>query len=339
MTFTTLKIFIAGLAIMVSYNMQPDITMEPVKIIYDTDFGGDADDLGAIAMLHNFHNRGECELLAIMLWNTEKYTVPAIDAINRWYGNPDIAIGVRSHDIFTLDWQHARPIAEAFPHELTYRDAPLAVELYREILAAQPDKSVVIVTTGPLANIQNLILSGPDGFSALNGRELIEKKVKYFSIMGGQFPSGEREWNFYGNMPGTTRFVLENLTVPIVFSGYEIGVQIKTGPRLTEAGENSPLYIGYRHFSRYAEWMQPYYQDGQITPNSTYDQTSVLYTVRGGIGKYWDKVENGICIADSTGGNFWNEINDRPTNHAYLILRKSPEEMAEIIYSFMLGDF
>jgi len=314
-------------------------TEPPVKIIYDTDFGGDADDLGAIAMLHNFHNRGECELLAIMLWNNEQYTVPATDAINRYYGNPDIPIGIRSHDTFTLEWQHARPIAETFPHELTNQDVPLAVDLYRKILASQPDNSVVIITTGPLANLRDLILSQPDESSPLPGKELIEKKVKEFSIMGGQFPSGDWEWNFYGGMPGVTKFVLENITVPVVFSGYEIGVQIKTGPRLVEAGENSPLYIGYKHFSINAPWMKEYYREGMITPNSTYDQTSVLYSVRGGLGAYWDMVENGICIADSTGGNIWKEVNDRPTNHAYLVLKKDPEEMAKIIYSFMLGDF
>lgn len=336
---TTLIICITGMAILVSCTTQPEPTNAPVKIIYDTDFGGDADDLGALVMLHNFHNRGKCELLAVMLWNTEEYAVPAVDAVNHYYGNPGILIGTRSHDTFTLDWQHTRPIAEAFPHELKNQDVMLAVDLYRKILANQPDNSVVVVTTGPLANIKNLIQSEPDEYSPLTGKELIEKKVQKFSIMGGQFPEGSSEWNFNGNMPGVTKFVLENITVPVVFSGYEIGVEIKTGPRLAEAGEDSPLYVGYKHFSLHAPWMKQYYQEGTITPNSTYDQTSVLYAVLGGVGKYWDKVENGICVADSIGGNFWKEINDRPTNHAYLVLLKTPEEMEEIIYSFMLGNF
>ncbi len=311
----------------------------PVKIILDTDFGGDADDLGAIAMLHNFQNKGECELLAIMLWNTEEYTVPAADAINRYYGNPNTPIGIQAYQAHSIDWQHARPIAESFTNELTINDVPLAVDLYRKTLASQPDQSVVIITTGPLANIKNLIQSGPDQYSPLTGKELIEKKVKEFSIMGGKFPSGENEWNFNGDMPGVTKFVLENLTVPIVFSGYEIGVRIMTGPRLVEAGETSPLYVGYKYFSAHAPWMNQFYKEGKITSNATYDQTSVLYAVRGGIGEYWDLTENGICVADSTGGNTWKEINDRPTNHSYLVLKKEPEEMAEIIYSFMLGEF
>ena len=336
---TALIIFTTGMGFLFSCTERPENTPAPVKIIFDTDFGGDADDLGALAMLHNFHNRGECELLAVMLWNTEEYVVPSVDAVNRYYGNPDIPIGIRNRDYHRQEWMHTKPIADAFPYVLTNDDVPLAVDLYRKILSKQQDKSIVIITTGPLANIKHLIQSGPDEFSPLTGAELIEQKVIELSIMGGMFPAGQNEWNFNGDMPGVTIFVLENLALPIVFSGYEIGVQIKTGPRFIEAGKNSPLYVGYKHFSKYASWMQPYYQEGLITPNSTYDQTSVLYSVRGGPGRYWDKVENGICIADSTGGNFWKEINDRPTNHAYLVLLKTPEEMEEIIYSFMLGDF
>ena len=56
------------------------------KIIFDTDFGGDADDLGALVMLHHFMNRGECDLLAVMCWNVEPSAVSAIDAVNRFTG-------------------------------------------------------------------------------------------------------------------------------------------------------------------------------------------------------------------------------------------------------------
>ena len=55
------------------------------KIIFDTDFGGDADDLGVLCMLHNCIDKNECELLGIMCRSTEKYAVSAIDAVNRFY--------------------------------------------------------------------------------------------------------------------------------------------------------------------------------------------------------------------------------------------------------------
>ncbi len=82
------------------------------KIIFDTDIGGDADDLGALAMLHTFVKRGDCELLAIMSWTTDKYAVPAIDAINRFYLHPNIPIGTRKAETYTSETSYNTVIAE-----------------------------------------------------------------------------------------------------------------------------------------------------------------------------------------------------------------------------------
>lgn len=38
---------------------------KPVKIIFDTDIGGDCDDAGALALLHRLCDMGEAELLAV----------------------------------------------------------------------------------------------------------------------------------------------------------------------------------------------------------------------------------------------------------------------------------
>ena len=304
-----------------------------VKIIFDTDFGGDADDLGALAMLHNFVDKGECDLLAIMCWSTEQYAVPALDAVNRFYQHPNIPIGVRKGDTHFQDWSYSKPIVDHFPYELKYEDAPEATSLYREILAKSEDQSIVVVTVGPLMNIQNLLNSKADSHSSLNGKELIEKKVKEFVIMGGQFPQGEKEWNFDGNMPGVTRYVLENITVPIVFSGFELGVAIKSGAVFNDIYKGSPLYVGFRYFSEHAPWMKANFK-GRILDNSTFDQTAVLYAVKNGVGTYWDKIEGGYCKADDTGGNIW--VEGKLSNHSYLKLKVDPEEMATRIESLML---
>lgn len=305
------------------------------KIIFDTDFGGDADDLGALAMLHHLVDRNECDLLAVMCWSTEKYAVPGIDAVNRYYGNPDIPIGVRKDESFITDWNYGKPLADNFPHKLTYEDAPDAVKLYRQILAENEDKSIVIVTVGPLKNIENLILSQPDDISPLSGKDLIHKKVKEFVIMGGRYPSGENEWNFDGGMKGVTQFVIENIDVPITFSGFELGVTVKTGEVFNELDPKTPLYVGFLQFSKYAPWMKQYYK-GKILDNSTYDQTAVLYAVRGGVGEYWEKVP-GTCVPDEKGGNTW--ISDGEKNHHYLRLLVDTEEMATLIEDLMLGNF
>jgi inosine-uridine nucleoside N-ribohydrolase len=307
-----------------------------VKIIFDTDFGGDADDLGALAMLHNLHNSGECELLGIASWSTEQYVIPAMDAVNRFYGNPEIPMGIRSKESHFQDWNYNKPIADDLPHQLSNIDVPLALDLYRKILSQEKDKSVTVVTVGPLKNIMDLIQSEPDKYSDLNGKELIEKKVKEFVVMGGHFPEGENEWNFNGNMPGVTKFVLENLSVPVTFSGFEIGAAIKTGAVFSRLSENHPLHIGWQHFSEHAPWMKEYFK-GEIMNNSTFDQTAVLYAVRDGVGEYWKKVDNGYCVAKENGDNYW--IEGDKYNHAYLVLKKKPEEMARLIESIMLNQF
>lgn len=307
-----------------------------VKIIFDTDFGGDADDLGALAMLNNLHNKGECELLGIASWSTEQYVIPAMDAVNRFFGNPDISMGIRSRGYYFQDWNYNKPIADSFPHKLTNDDAMLAVDLYRKILSEQEDNSVVIVTVGPLKNIEDLIKSGPDKYSPLSGNELINKKVKKFSIMGGHFPEGKNEWNFNGNMPGVTRFVLENLNVPVIFSGFELGNRIKTGAVFNDINKNHPLFVGFMHFSQHASWMKDNFK-GKILDNASFDQTSVLYAVRGGVGEYWDKVEGGRCVAEENGDNKW--VTGDKSNYSYLVLKKDHKEMEKLIIDLMLNTF
>jgi hypothetical protein len=180
-----------------------------------------------------------------------------------------------------------------------------------------------------------LIESGPDSVSDMNGRELLSRKVKEVVMMGGHFPSGKGEWNFSGNMPGVTRFVLENLDVPVVFSGFEIGLAIRTGEVFNEIDKNTPLYVGYLHFCQHAPWMQPY--QGRIIDNSTFDQTAVLYAVRGGVGDYWDKIAGGYCEVQDNGDNRW--VEGKITNQSYLKLKKDPETMAHLIESIMLNKF
>ena len=306
------------------------------KIIFDTDIGGDADDLGALAMLHNYVKRGDCELLAIMLWTTDEYAVPAVDAINRFYLNPNISIGTRKDATYTSETNYNKAIADNFEYKLTYNDVPETVDLYRKILASAADKSITIVTVGPLLNIQRLIQSKADKHSSLNGSDLISKRVKEFVIMGGQFPKGDNEWNFNGNMPGVTKFVLENLNVPIVFSGFELGAQIKTGATFNQIDPETPLYKGFLYFSEHAPWIKSQFK-GKILNNSTFDQTAVLYAVNGGDDVLWEKITGGYCEANDKGGNRW--VKKQNSNHSYLKLIETPKFMEVLIEAIMLNKF
>ncbi len=306
------------------------------KVIFDTDIGIAADDLGALAMLHNYVKRGECELLAIIYNGTDKYAVPAIDAISRFYLHPDIPIGTRKDGTTTSDLQYNKIIADNFEHTLNYNDVPDATKLYRKMLASAADSSITIIAVGPLLNIQRLIKSQPDSFSPLTGADLISKKVKEIVIMGGEFPKGENEWNFNGKMPGVTKFVVGHLTVPLVFSGFELGVKIKTGEVLNETDKQTPLYQGYLYSNEHAPWTKDRFA-GKILPTGSFDQTTVLYVVEGGVGNYWKKITGGICVVDENGDNRWKK--KKHSNHSYLKLKKSPEELATIIDAIMLNRF
>ncbi len=314
----------------------PGLSFSQVKLIFDTDFGGDADDLGALAMLHNFIDQGECELLAVMCWNLEEYAVSAIDAVNRFYKHPDIPIGSRQGEHAYIDWNHSKPLTDNFPYERHWSNVPSTTTLYRQLLSQAQDHEIVIVTVGPLANILYLLESEADSISPLNGIELVRRKVKEFVIMGGQFPSGESEWNFNGNMPGITKDVVEQIPVPITFSGYEVGLNIKTGEVFNELAVDTPLHVAFLHFCAHAPWLNHQFK-GSIYDNSTYDQTAILYAIRNGEGEYWEKIKDGYCLPDDTGGNLW--IKDKNRNHAYLRLLKTEEEMATIIEAFMMNSF
>lgn len=308
----------------------------PVKLIFDTDFGGDADDLGALAMLNHFQNKGEIDLLAVMCWNLEAHAVSAIDATNTYYGNPDIPIGRRIGEAHETPWNHSKVIADNLEHDLNLNNVPDATKLYRQHLSESEDASVVIATVGPLMNIKELIDSKPDEISGLSGLELINTKVKEFVIMGGNFPSSKNEWNFDGNMPGVTKYVLEKISLPITFSGAELGAAIRTGKVFNALPKDSPLYLGFYHFGKHAPWMNHQFK-GVIFDNATFDQTAVLYAVRNGVGTYWDKVTNGMCVADTTGGNTW--IPKQNSNHSYLVLKKDIAAMESEFEAFMLGEF
>ena len=308
------------------------------RIIFDTDIGGDADDLGALAMLHNYVKNGHCELLAVMVWSNDENAVPAVDAINRYYLHPDIPIGVRKDGIYKTETSYNNAIAASFEYKLTYYDVPETTELYRKILASAADTSITIVSVGPMKNIERLIKSKADVYSNLSGERLIEKKVKSFVIMGGQFPRGKDEWNFNGNMPGVTKFVIESLkNLPVVFTGFELGSKIKTGAIFNTIDKETPLYQGFMHFSSHASWIKDQFK-GAILNNSTFDQTAVLYAVNGGVGIFWDKISDGYCDADEKGGNQWAKKREG-YNHSYLKLTQSPEFISALIEAIMLNRF
>ncbi len=209
---------------------------EPVRLIFDTDMGNDIDDAMALAMIHNLEKRGACKLLAVTSTKDHPKSAAFIDALNTFYGKPDIPIGAVRNGVTPhlgkynglADKVHADGTL-VYPHDLrSGEDAPEAVALLRQTLAAQPDRSVAIVQVGFFTNLSRLLKSQPDKYSPLAGPELVAKKVKTLVIMAGAFQTirdntRHLEYNVKMDIPSAQEFA-KDWTAPLIWSGFEIGI-------------------------------------------------------------------------------------------------------------------
>jgi inosine-uridine nucleoside N-ribohydrolase len=307
---------------------------EPVpKIILDVDLAEDVDDAGALGVLHALANRGEAEILGVLVSSKNESVGPCLDAINTWYGRPNLPIGYQHGHQFgyrnakdpdrDTTSKYAEPVAKAFPHDLQRSsDAPEAAGLCRQLLAAQPDHSVTFVTVGFLTNLRNLLDSRPDQHSPLDGEALVKQKVKQWVCMGGQFPEGRfpdgnGEYNVMWDTVASVR-AINDWPTPIVFTGFEIGVRVKAGARLKETSEANPVRACYQHYNG-------------LQDREAWDLTAVLYAVRGAR-DYWTLSEPGLCLMHARVSHGYNEWVPSPAkNHRYLIEKMPPAEVGKAL--------
>ena len=294
----------------------------PVKIILDTDIGGDVDDAGALAVLNKLADAGECEILACVFSAviSDKSAAAAIDAINTYYGRPGIPIGTFQEKPYfgIYGGNYSTKLRDEFPHTALADDKqPNSLDVYRKTLAAAPDNSVKIVSI----NLEVLLKSKADSQSPLSGPDLIKKKVKQLVVMGGKYPAG-MEWNFSGQgaCGAHTRYVVENWPTPILFSGFEIGQGIVTGTKLGSAPKNDPVRRAYEVFNNFAG-------------RSSWDLTAVLAAVRDPE-LYWTVVKDGYCnVAPADGSNQWTPTPHR--GHSYLVTKVPQADLAVLLDNFM----
>jgi inosine-uridine nucleoside N-ribohydrolase len=166
---------------------------------------------------------------------------------------------------------------------------PDAVDVLREALASAEDGSVTIIQVGFSTNLARLLDSAPDDRSPLPGRELVRQKVRLLSIMGGQFPDGDPEYNIRMDIPSARKLVDEWPT-KMVFSGYEIGLSIPYPAASIQSHfayvDDHPIADAYHHYLE-----MPY-------DRPSWDLTSVLYAVRPDEG-YFDLSEAGhVTVLD-----------------------------------------
>lgn len=268
----------------------------PLRVIFDTDMGNDVDDPLALDMLYKAVDRGEITLLGILSSKDTEFSPRYIDMMNTWYGYPEIPVGrVRDGVVLKRD-DYARAVCESglFPRSRRDRDYGDPVTLYRRLLAESPDSSVVVVSVGFSTNLGRLLESRGDRYSPLDGIELVKRKVKSCSVMGGSFGDKPRdEYNIVNDIPNAKRlFAL--CPVPVAVVSLELGKTVNYPGASIEtdfawAGKH-PMVEGYKAYRK-----MPY-------DRPTWDMMSVLYVLRP---EMFGVSEPGIICVDDQGYTYF----------------------------------
>ena len=236
-------------------------------IIFDTDLGNDVDDAVALVMLHRYASSGTAEIVAEGITKDGSAPAACMDIFNAWYGHPDVPFGiiVNGADCETDAVNYAKAVADlpAFKGSLESYDAlPESHVLYRDILAKEADHSVTLVVVGFSTNVARLLDLDKD---------LMIRKVKRIVMMAGRF-DGEKtsEYNVWKDIP-SARKVVEEWPGEIVFSPFELGIQVNYPASVIEErfAAPEPLTEAYK-----AYLPMPYNRP-------CWDPTALLYAVEG----------------------------------------------------------
>jgi len=304
------------------------------RIIFDSDMTGDCDDCGALAVLHALADRGEVEILAcIASYGGNPYVAGCVDAINTYYGRGDLPLAAEQSAYGRTESHYLEIVAKdtaRYGHDVvTKADVPPPVTVYREVLAAQPDGAVTIVTVGRLKALHDLLVSTSDNVSDLDGVALVKQKAVRWVCMGGRYPNteGKPEANFCSH--GGAEYSANTVALwplPVVFSGYEIGGAILTGAELVKDTDDNPVARAYRlYFAGVKRLPKP-------NSRQSWDQTAVLFAARGAA-PYWTVVTEGSNHLGDDGINEWRATPD--SDQAYLVQKQAPEAVAEVIEQLM----
>lgn len=297
-----------------------------VNVIFDSDMGPDYDDVGAITMLHAFADNGEVKILATMASTRYEGVAGVLNVFNTYFNRPGIPVGVPKGNAPDLrDWQHwTDTILVKYPHRIkANQQADDAVALYRKVLAVQPDRSVTIVTVGFLTNLSGLLNTKGDAASPLSGYDLVRRKVKQLICMAGKFPSGS-EFNVMKDA-AASKNVFTNWPSPVIFSGFGIGDQIKTGLPLVHntSIKNSPVKDVFRiAIPKAAE---------DSLGRSSWDETAVLIAVRGY--SHWYTIHKGRMIVADDGSNSWDE---NGTGQAFIVEKADTRSAVQDLINMLI---
>jgi hypothetical protein len=343
-----------------------------INLIYDGDIGPDPCDFSTISILHEYHERKMINLVGVMGVTPDPYLASTFSIYNQIHGH-DIPIGAYRDDVRTprigdsikseyykaLSWACGDPdpnkvIYEKYGNAATKMatDVPDSVEMYRRLLSHAADDSITIYAAGQLYNFEALLGAGPDDYSSLTGRELLQRKVKQYVFMGGYFPDSSvnewyekntsgAEWNWWGfGSRDTTKRCLEaivSMAKPVTYIGAEQGVRVLVGKEMAaRLGRDHPTTEAFFLSPSLTKRIDDSSEPELTGENPAYDEITLFHVVEDGVGTYFDRIPGKLQV-DEHGGNKWLPGD---TNESYLTIRNGvEEELRTIITDRITGAF
>lgn len=318
--------------------------LKPVKIIFDTDIGGDCDDAGALALIHKLCDKGEAELLAVTHCANSPYYAGCIDSINRFFGRPvPVGINYATSPAKNPRGVYAGDLCENFPNHYPPEShggkdgAADTLSLLRKTLADAEDNSITLVATGTLSSLARLVLSDADAISPLTGKDLICQKLNRTVVMGGRFfeswpmtlyESGDPthhvmtwEYNIRNSGFNDATTVFENWPGELVLSSYEIGSYIVSmngyAQRAKVGNPVARAYLLHKSEQGRCSW----------------DHTAILEAIHPGC--YWNLHEYGKISVDHDMVTHWNKCPE--SKHTYLLPKTDYCEICNVIDALLEG--
>jgi hypothetical protein len=311
-------------------DFKPDLN--PVKIILDTDMGSDCDDAGALALLHVYADKGLAEIVGC-IYSSGKvpYGAGIIEAINIYYGKPDIPIGAYYGNEVgdPVDKMNAEKLANdtaAFGNKIIHNtDTDEQTRLNRKLLTRADDNSIVYVTIGHTKGLHELLVSTPDDISPLSGFDLVSKKLKSWVALGALNARNDennfvKDWNFTANNTAPyTDYLVNNFPVTIYF--IDAGNEVMTGKTLINTPEGNIVRRVYE------EWLWNTSQRTLDRQRPSWDLAAVYFAVFGE-GDFLENTGSGLLEFDMGKGSRWKEDNNNNnnTNQFYIVQKENTDE-------------
>jgi hypothetical protein len=269
------------------------------RIIIDTDLSRWWDDVTAVGMANVLQQRGQVQILGVMSDIRNPVAAAALSAIDTAYGHGRIPVGaVADSSANTAPHGYSDVLAEKLPHAIrNSSQAQPAVDLYRRLLAAQPNHSVTVIAIGGDTNLAGLLRSGPGQGSSLRGRALVAAKVKRLVIEDGLFPTGGPPFTNEQLDIAATKSIVARGGWPTAIAWVDglTGINTKVGGLLcTSVSAKNPMRIVYTKLFHCGP-----------PGDGDWDGPTMLYAVDDATGIFSELGQGGAAVINSKGGLSW----------------------------------